>query len=138
VPAIGVDAAMELVGRDAGGRMAVPSRPEDVGWYGDGAAPGDPGDAVIDGHLDWGNRPAVFWRLRELGPGDEIAVDMPGRGTARFQVETLTTVPYTARPPGLFATSGPSRLSLVTCVGPFDYLARTYSQRLIVDARPVP
>jgi sortase (surface protein transpeptidase) len=114
--------------------MATPSTPESVGWYRYGPVPGDPGDAVIDGHLDSATGPAVFWRLGRLRPGDEIVVDLPGRGMRVFRVDGLTTVPYTAHPSGLFATSGTPRLSLITCAGPFDPLSRTYAQRLIVGA----
>src|SRR5262245_29187395 len=42
VPALGVDADVEAVGVDGQGRMGTPSRPEHVGWYRQGAAPGQP------------------------------------------------------------------------------------------------
>jgi sortase (surface protein transpeptidase) len=138
VPAIGVDAPIESVGIDAGGNMATPSTPKNVAWYRFGPAPGDAGDAVIDGHLDWTNGPAVFSKLGRLTTGDEIIVDVPGRGTRLFAVDGLSTVPYTAHPAGLFATSGPPRLSLITCTGSWDALHRTYAQRLIVDAHLLP
>ena len=41
----------------------VPSKPTDVAWYKPGPAPGEAGDAVIDGHLDWTTGRAVFWDL---------------------------------------------------------------------------
>lgn len=134
VPAIGVRAAVEPVGRDGDGNMAAPSTPEGVGWYRYGPAPGDPGDAVIDGHLDWTNGPAVFWRLGQLRPGDAIYVDQPDGVTRMFQVDRLVAVPYDSHPPGLFETAGSPRLSLITCAGSYDLVHNTYSQRLIVDA----
>jgi sortase (surface protein transpeptidase) len=35
---------------------------------------------------------------------------------------------------GVFATTGPARLTLITCVGYWDPRVGQYSQRLLVDA----
>ena len=44
--------------------MGVPTNFTDVGWYRYGPAPGTPGNAVIDGHLDGKSVPeAVFYNL---------------------------------------------------------------------------
>ena len=133
IRAMGVDAAIESVGLDEHKNMATPAAAEDVGWYRYGPAPGDRGDAVIDGHRDWTAGPAVFWKLDKLRPGDDILVELPDR-EVHFRVTRLTSVPYTAHPAGLFARTGPSRLSLITCSGPFDVLHQNYVDRLIVDA----
>src|SRR5262249_61267830 len=74
IPVLRADAAAEPLGVDAQGRMAVPSKPEDVGWYRLGPSPGEPGNAVIDGHLDWWTGAAVFWQLARLKVGDELLV----------------------------------------------------------------
>src|SRR5262249_20957110 len=70
VPVLGVDADVEAVGVDPQGRMGTPSRPEHVGWYRQGAGPGQPGNTVVGGHLDRGNRPGAFLHLPKppLGP----------------------------------------------------------------------
>src|SRR5205807_8123210 len=61
IPKISVIAPVEKVGVDRSHNMAVPSRPTHVAWYSPGPAPGEAGDAVIDGHLDWTTGKAVFW-----------------------------------------------------------------------------
>ncbi|MFZ0216649.1 MAG: class F sortase [Candidatus Dormiibacterota bacterium] len=136
IPRISVDAAVEAVGVDPQGDMAVPARPDDVGWYQPGVRPGQPGDAVVDGHLDWTTGPAVFWQLKELQPGDEIFVTLAGDPTLRFVVSKSFSVPYTARPDsfGLFSRSGSPTLSLITCDGAWDATNHVYQQRLVVDA----
>jgi len=53
IPRLGVDAAVERVATDVRGAMDVPRDYRDAAWYAPGVAPGDGGDAVIDGHLDW-------------------------------------------------------------------------------------
>jgi sortase (surface protein transpeptidase) len=132
IPAIGVDAAVEAVGVDAQGRIAAPARTTDVGWYELGPAPGDAGDAVIDGHLDWYNGPAVFWRLADLRPGDPVTVVRSDGSQVRFLVASVAEIPYDASIASLFTTVGVPSLTLITCAGTWDQARQTYLQRLIV------
>jgi sortase (surface protein transpeptidase) len=112
--------------------MAAPQDVHDVGWYREGPPPGLPGDAVIDGHLDWYSGPAVFWSLGKLKPGDALQVDYRDGAHVRFQVASLGTYPYNQPPPDLFAGGGPARLSLITCAGSWD--GSQYNKRLVVEA----
>jgi sortase (surface protein transpeptidase) len=132
---IGVDAWVEPVGVDRLGNMAVPSSPQNVGWYRFGPRPGGAGDAVLAGHLDWTSGPAVFWELHRLAPRDEV-VFAPANGTQlRFRVTSVRAYSASSRPPaGLFASSGPPRLSLITCAGAWDAQHGIYAERLVVDA----
>lgn len=131
---INVNAPVEVVGLDENNNMGVPEKPTDVGLYGPGAQPGQPGDAVIDGHLDWYNMPqAVFYNLSNLGPGDEVNV-VDGGKTLHFKVTDSENVAYNSHPDGLFATTGAPRLTLITCAGSWDVGRSTYTQRLIVNA----
>src|SRR5207245_1815722 len=66
IPAIHVDAAVELLGNASDGGMEAPREWADVGWYGRGFRPGDRGSAVIAGHLDSTTDRAVFWDLHRL------------------------------------------------------------------------
>ena len=132
VPALGVDADVEAVGVDGQGRMGTPSRPEHVGWYRQGAAPGQPGNAVIDGHLDWTAGPAVFWQLHRLRVGDEAFVTGSDGTRLRFVVDSVSTIAYDASVDGLFITLGPPTMTLLTCTGAWDRQRATYLQRLVV------
>jgi hypothetical protein len=138
IPAIGVDAPIEKVGVDAEGRMATPSRPDHVAWFAPGAAPGDAGNAVIDGHLDWTNGPAVFWHLDQLHPGDEVVVVRADGSRLRFLVGRSAQYPFDAAPPGLFTHVGPPGVALVTCSGDWDRARSTYLTRLVVFATLAP
>jgi hypothetical protein len=53
IPAIGVNAAVEQVGVNAQGNMDVPRNPNNTAWYAPGARPGQQGNAVIAGHVDY-------------------------------------------------------------------------------------
>jgi sortase A len=134
IPSIGLNAEVEWVEVDQQGNLGVPSDPARTAWYQAGPAPGEQGDAVIDGHLDWTTGPAVFWRLDQLQAGDEIDVFSENGDQLRFTVTEKGHYPYDSHPSGLFSTQGPRRLSLITCAGSWDRSQRTYLERLIVDA----
>jgi sortase (surface protein transpeptidase) len=138
IPAIGVDAAVESVGLDRDGRMDTPSRPDRVAWYSLGSAPGEAGNAMIDGHLDWTDGPAVFSRLGRMRAGDEITVVGGGGSENRFVVDWTAATPYNSSIEYLFTRSGPPSLTLITCAGPWDARRSTYLQRLLVHASLVP
>jgi hypothetical protein len=133
IPRIGVDAPIEALGRDRSGAMASPATLEGVGWFDGGPAPGQAGDAVIDGHYG-GEQPAVFRKLHLLRPGDEIDVVWPDGHITYFEVSSLQTVPAASHPVGVFSRAGPARLSLITCAGAWVQSKATYSERLIVTA----
>ena len=134
IPKISVTAPVEQVGVDKNNNMDVPAKASDVAWYSPGPAPGEAGDAVIDGHLDWTTGKAVFWDLHLLQAGDEIDVVAQDGTRLRFKVTDTHSYSYTAHPAGLFATSGQPQLSLITCSGSWDKGRQVYLQRLVVNA----
>lgn len=135
IPKIGVNATVEAVTVDANDDMAVPKKPVDVGWYSPGVVPGQPGDAVIDGHLDWYGVPkAVFYSLDQLKAGDEVDVLDQNGAKLRFTVTDSSLVAATSHPAGLFATTGSARLTLITCAGDWNPSTGQYGQRLLVNA----
>src|SRR6266568_3024736 len=75
IPALQVDTALEGLARQPDGTIAVPDNPNVAGWYDEGPRPGQPGPAVIVGHVDSVNGPAVFFRLDQLSPGAAVYVD---------------------------------------------------------------
>lgn len=132
---IGVRAVIEQVTVDGNNNMAPPRKPTDVGWYSPGVAPGQIGDAVIDGHLDWHNMPqAVFFKLDRLRAGDRIEVINRAGTKLRFRVTGARRVAATAHPNGLFGTGGPPRLTLITCAGDWSPHTGQYKKRLLVEA----
>jgi sortase (surface protein transpeptidase) len=135
IPAAGIDAAIEPVGLTSANDMDVPKNEWDAGWYEFGPKPGEPGNAVIAGHLDSKTGPAVFWHLKNVKPGDELSVsDSLGR-TRTFLVQE--TKSYGDANPPLDLIFGPSpspRLNLITCGGSWDPEAHRYRDRLVVFA----
>jgi sortase (surface protein transpeptidase) len=135
IPSISVTSSLDRLGRAADGTVQVPERWEVAGWYAPGTRPGDPGSAVILGHVDSKRGPAVFFRLRELRRGDEIIVTRAGGSSVRFAVER--TEQYDKRRFPTEAVYYPTltpALRLVTCGGEFDATAGHYRSNVIVFA----
>ncbi|HET7421899.1 MAG TPA: sortase [Candidatus Dormibacteraeota bacterium] len=133
IPSLGVDAPIESVGREAGGAVASPADLGGVGWFNGGPAPGQQGDAVLDGHYGV-EQAGVFRALHLLRPGDDVYVIWPDGHSDHFTVATLETVDAGSHPVDLFSAGGPPRVSLITCAGAWLQSERTYSDRLIVTA----
>jgi hypothetical protein len=135
IPGIGVTSFLERLDRARDGTVQVPRRWDVPGWYAAGPRPGDPGSAVILGHVDSRRGPAVFYRLRELGRGDEVRVTRDDGSRVRFVVQR--TAHYEKR---LFPTQDVyyptlnSTLRLVTCAGQFDRTTGHYRSNIIVFA----
>ena len=136
IPRIGVRAAIVAVGRKPNGAMETPD-PDLVGWYRFGPRPGEPGPAVLVGHVDTKTAPAVFYRLRQLRSGDEILVGQPDGTTTRFLVGRLEQHPKTALPTNrIWTRAKRPLLRLITCAGSYDHATRHYRDNLIVYASP--
>jgi sortase (surface protein transpeptidase) len=135
IPAAGVDARVVPVGLRADRTMEVPEV-DLAGWYEPGPRPGDAGPAVIVGHVDSRDGPAVFFRLGDLGRGDRIEVGQQGGGARSFVVERVERRPKEALPTERIwnRTSEPV-LRLITCGGSFDRSTGHYRDNIIVFAQ---
>src|SRR4051812_39209252 len=80
IPELKVDAAIDYVGLNAKGEMDVPAAALNAAWYKYGPLPGDPGSAVIDGHvLGLKGEPGVFQHLDKIRSNDQLRV-LDGHG----------------------------------------------------------
>lgn len=142
VPAIEVDARVVVVGLEPDGAMEIPADVRTVGWYdpfeGLGVAPGEPGTAVIAGHVDSRTQGrGAFWPLRELTRGDVIEVAHADGTVTRWRVESVVRHPKTDIPiDDIFTFDGDERLALITCGGEFDRSAGAYLDNYVVTAVP--
>ncbi|PVZ06938.1 class F sortase [Actinomycetospora cinnamomea] len=136
---VGLDAPVVGVGVTDDGLMEVPERVAEVGWYRFGPRPGAPdGSAVLAGHVDDRVQgEGAFADLSRMRPGDEVAVDGSAGPVVLRVTEVRTYTKDTLPLADLFRETGPPRLVLVTCDGPFDTDARSYRDNLVVYAEPV-
>lgn len=136
IPAIGLVADVVPLSIQPNGSLSVPEDFSHTGWYADGPEPGDPGPAVVVGHLDSRVGPAVFSRLPELMPGHHIVIETRNGIGLTFVVERTEQYPKEHFP--TTEVYGPTHervLRLVTCDGAFDRAASSYRDNLVVFAR---
>jgi sortase (surface protein transpeptidase) len=135
IPSIDVASSLDRLGRARDRTVEVPSRWEVAGWYAPGTRPGDPGSAVILGHVDSKRGPAVFFRLRELRRGDDITIIRADGSSVRFAVDRTEQYDKRRFPTDAvyYPTLAPE-LRLVTCGGEFDATAGHYRSNVIVFA----
>jgi sortase (surface protein transpeptidase) len=135
IPAIGVSAPLVRLGVSPDGTMEVPGDFRVAGWFTGGPQPGQLGPAVIAGHVDSRTGPAVFYRLRDLRPGDQVRVTRADGLVVRFEVESLASYPKRSLPDEAVwgATTAPA-LRLITCAGTFDRARGSYRDNLVVSA----
>jgi sortase (surface protein transpeptidase) len=138
VPAIDlVTPPLDELGRDVHKAIELPTRPERAGWFKDGPRPGQPGPAVIVGHVDWDHSPAVFFRLREMQPGETVFVDRADGSSQKFTVTQVRQVAKSDFPTqDVYAPDLAPSLRLITCGGRFNYDAHSYVDNVIVFASP--
>jgi sortase (surface protein transpeptidase) len=140
IPDIEVDSRVVGVALTDTGEMEAPADYEEIGWYRLGAKPGEPGRAVLAGHVDSRTGPAVFYRLRELQPGAIVEVSLgPGVESLQYVVREIARYPENDAPlERIFGPADVSELILITCTGDFDFSRDAYPDRLVVYADLIP
>ncbi|MEU8518075.1 class F sortase [Streptomyces sp. NBC_01216] len=120
IPAAAIDAPLTGLELDATGTLVPPpaTKPDLAGWYADGTSPGAVGTAVIAGHVDTPNGPAVFYQLGALTQGAQISVVRKDGRTARFTVDAVEVYAKDRFPDKkVYGGSDRPELRLITCGG---------------------
>jgi LPXTG-site transpeptidase (sortase) family protein len=121
IPAIGVDTPVYPIGLAPDGTLAVPQpgpHLNNAAWFENSPTPGQPGPAIIEGHVDSVEGPSVFFELGAVKPGDRIFVRRQDGRMLTFEVNAVrdflkaefpTTLEY-----GSQQANAPT-LRLITC-----------------------
>jgi Sortase domain len=135
IPAIGVRTRLVRLGLTSTGALQVPASTAVAGWYTGSPRPGATGAAVIAGHVDSYLGPGVFFRLRELRPGDLVYVRRGHASLAVFRITSVRTFLKTRFPSAAVYDPVPdAQLRLITCGGTFDPATGHYLSNVIVFA----
>jgi sortase (surface protein transpeptidase) len=135
VPAIGVRTDLIRLGLTTAGTLQVPDSTSVAGWYDRSPRPGQPGAAIIAGHIDSLAGPAVFFRLASLRPGNRAYVRRADGTLAVFRVTAVRSYLKSRFPTA--AVYGPApgpQLRLITCGGTFDHATGSYLSNVVVYA----
>ena len=138
IPAIGVQSNLLRLGRNEDGTMQVPdlnTQANLAAWYKYSVTPGQIGTAVIEGHVDSYEGPAVFFRLGALKPGNHIDVTLADGVTAVFRVTGVREYVKAEYPANIiYGPSDYAALRLITCGGTFDSTTGHYLSSVVVFA----
>lgn len=116
--------------------IQVPSNFSEVGWYQFSPVPGALGPAVVLGHVDSYEGPAVFYSLGQLQVGDEIIVERTDGVAVTFEVTASERYEQNSFPTELvYGDLDYAGLRLVTCSGWYDRTTDRYSHNRVVFAR---
>lgn len=138
VPKIDAKSSLIPLGLNPDNTVEVPpvTQPMQAGWYMNGPTPGEVGPSVILGHVDGNKQKGIFFRLKELTPGDKVSVARKDGTTAEFAVTKVERVPKDKFPTeAVYGDTTEPELRLITCGGVFDKASRNYLDNIIVFAR---
>ncbi|MBT2676702.1 class F sortase [Streptomyces sp. SD31] len=123
IPGIQVDAPVIPVGLDVDGWVGAPP-PEDpnlAGWFTGSVSPGEKGTAVVVGHVDNAQGPAVFYGLGGLQKGNRVEIVRQDGKTAVFEVYGIEVFQKNDFPGDrVYGSKGTPELRVITCGGGFS------------------
>jgi hypothetical protein len=136
IPKLNLVAEITPIGVTPKQNLDVPQNASQVGWFKEGVRPGQVGAALFTGHYDTpSGRPAIFYQLKALAPGDEIIVLTNWGERFVFRTERLVSESYKAFPKEfLYGKLATRELRLITCDGVWSAKERSYSKRLVILA----
>ncbi|MFJ4711841.1 class F sortase [Streptomyces sp. NPDC088785] len=123
IPSLRVDAPLMGLGLNRAGSLDVPPprRKNLAGWYEAGTRPGERGTAIVAGHVDNAEGPAVFYDLGALARGSTVEVDRRDGSVAVFTVDAVEVYRADAFPDRkVYGAAGRPELRVITCGGPYS------------------
>ncbi|MER5598041.1 class F sortase [Streptomyces sp. NPDC002265] len=123
IPSIRVNAPLTGLGLTSTGSLDVPPAANKnlAGWYEAGTTPGETGTAIVAGHVDNTEGPAVFYDLGALRKGSAIEVDRRDGSVALFTVDAVEVYEAKDFPDEkVYGASARPELRVITCGGGYS------------------
>ena len=135
IPALGIDTKLEKLVQDSRGVLGTPHYADEAGWFSKGVLPGQQGPAVIVGHVDTIQGPAIFANLSKLKPGNQIIVVMSTGKRYTYRMDSSSVVKKALFPSKeVYGPTPDAQLRIITCNLPFDTVSHTYTNNLVIFA----
>ncbi|WP_406151120.1 class F sortase [Streptomyces sp. NBC_01012] len=137
IKSIAVDAPFTPLSIGSSGQLDAPpaNDPNLVGWFKDGATPGERGTSVVAGHVDTRTGPAVFLLLSTLKAGNSVDITRQDGAIATFKIDSVETFSKADFPNDrVYADKGTAQLRLITCGGVYDKKKKDYEDNVVVFA----
>lgn len=141
IPEISVRSEVVAVGVDQDNNVVVPEDIQDIGWYQYASDPMDlHGSIVLVGHRDGvESGRGAFYALGDLVTGDRVTVRTADGTRHDYTVQETRSISkgrFAEWAPAIFGTTGPHRLTLITCGGDYVQSAGGYQENVVVTAVP--
>ncbi|MFK4148265.1 class F sortase [Streptomyces sp. NPDC004065] len=123
IPSIRVNAPLIGLALTPSGSLDVPPAKNKnlAGWYEAGTTPGERGTAIVAGHVDNSDGPAVFYDLGALRKGARIEVDRRDGGVAVFTVDAVEVYKAKDFPDEkVYGAANRPELRVITCGGGYS------------------
>ncbi|MET7453443.1 class F sortase [Streptomyces sp. NPDC005574] len=136
IPAIRVDAPLMGLRLTRAGSLDVPpaAKKNLAGWYEAGTTPGETGTAIVAGHVDNADGPAVFYDLGALKKGSTVEVDRRDGSVALFTVDAVEMYEAKNFPDEkVYGAADRPELRVITCGGGYSR-ATGYEGNVVVFA----
>ncbi len=139
VASVDLDAPLDATGVRDDGLMEIPDDGARAAWYRYGANAGSgSGSVVLAGHVDTEEGLGAMAALREVSVGAEVEVEMNDGSVLTYEVRGRETIAKSELPSDeIFDRTGPERLTLITCGGPWRASESSYRDNVVVVATPV-
>ncbi|MFJ8884954.1 class F sortase [Streptomyces sp. NPDC102402] len=137
IKSIAVDAPFTPLSIGSSGQLEAPPSNDAnlVGWFKNGATPGERGTSVVAGHVDTKTGPAVFLLLSTLKAGNTVDITREDGVVATFEVDSVETFSKADFPSKrVYADNGTAQLRLITCGGVYDKKKKDYEDNVVVFA----
>lgn len=133
-----ISCAVVPVGVNEKGEMDTVPKHDVAGWYMYGPAPNEPGNCIIAGHNRYHGQKGLFSVLHKgLKTGDSICVTTEGGRDVYYTVESIDEYKYDAVPMEVMEPGGETRLTLITCLGDYDYDMQMSRTRVVAVCKPI-
>ncbi|QKW27404.1 class F sortase [Streptomyces seoulensis] len=136
IPSIRVNAPLMGLALTPAGSLDVPPAGDKnlAGWYESGTTPGERGTAIVAGHVDNTQGPAVFYDLGALKKGSRVEVDRRDGGVAVFTVDAIEVYQAKDFPDDkVYGAAARPELRVITCGGGYSR-ATGYQGNVVVFA----
>lgn len=140
IPEIGVKAMVKPTWQTKDGAIGAPTNIYDTSWYVHSAKPGQPGATFIDGHVSSSTSHGVFYKLKDLRPGDEIQIEKGDGTKVAYRVMKRVFYAYdSVNMEQALAPVNPNKpgLTLMTCAGDVMPHTNAFSQRVAIFAEEI-
>ncbi|HLD51343.1 hypothetical protein A2264_05320 [candidate division WWE3 bacterium RIFOXYA2_FULL_46_9] len=136
IPGTNIATTLDRVGVLDDGTLEAPEAWNKGGWLFSSSKPGQVGNLIIDGHYDDNfGKPAVFWELKKVKPGDKVIVtDGAGEDFVYIVSKVYFLDIDSSEKSRVFSSNEKvATITLITCGGVWLPGESTYSKRLIVS-----